>query len=1327
MLLHVTLAALPGSPLRTNSEIVIDAGSAPSGSTICHELTDRYGAARYTIGGTPLEDLTPGSPPFVNGAVILCGPPDSGVPPKVPADVSVPLLFVVSAGPDAGLVMPLKRGTYIVGRGSMGDAADGQRLRISDPALSRCHARIEVGTDAIVLHDLRSANGTWLDGRRVRSAVINTGSVLLLGKSTCRLAVPVRDAAVLRHLPEQDGRGFSDPLTVALPATGPGGFLLLAGALLPLILGVVLAMVSGMWVFLAFSSLSAVMAFLSLASARRRRRAQTKSVAHAADADAARRHAAAPSPGSIVLRSAGKENVYSLPPPGYGWYPIRIGAADQPANIQPVPARERFTPPVLAAVPVVLRLGQEEDISIAGADAASLARTVLLQAASAAGCGARMVIVCAGSPGDLEVNARFLPGVVLLPLPQPDTESPKTPAEAASLMSSVPVLQGETPQVVVLAVYGAWAGCGELLAAALPKVPGRRTTILRIAAAKAPTHVEAAAGRATLRTVSASLPFQPDNVGVEAFGTLARVLAGEAAARSAAAGADAPGALPPAAAFADLHRPDPHSIQQAWHRHPSGRPAAVGLTVSGPLALDLESDGPHFLVAGTTGSGKSEFLRTFLLGLALAYPPNALNMLLIDFKGGSGLGPLTALPHSVGLLTDLSPENVSRALVSLRAEVSRREALFAPSGADNLAQYNLAKCNSADSPHLDPLPRLVAVIDEFRMLSDAVPTAVPELLRIAAVGRSLGIHLVLATQRPQGAVTADIRANITTSIALRVQSAAESRDVMGSDSAADIRPGEPGRGYLRKGNDRPVAFQGLSTTLAEAPVAGTVQELGEYLSGAAGARRPVNSRSELQRICSLIRDAAAAGGFPALFRPVQQPLPHVLDRRSVTRLSSGNAGTDRLVLGILDRPELQRLEPLAWSPATDSHLAVLGAGGSGSSETLDLLAAEHLRCLPARHLYVLDASGQLDWTAAAPQTGAYVGPNDTKRGARVLAYLADALVARLSSGQDLPRSGCPGPHPPVTLVVAGWGRWCSAFRQERNPAPEDDLADLVRDGHGGGITVVLSGDRELLGSRFFPLVPNRLFFPTEARDETLLMWPRLPPMDQVPGRLAAIGPVGTPAGSCGQTLAGPHRLDPRQMVPLPAGCSQPHPIRPLPRLLAPDSLEAARDKDFAPVGVWGDELQTAFAHLRPGSVFLILGAPGSGRTGFLRQLDRSMKDLLECRWVKDPSDLPGGPPDGLLLLVDDIDALAPTLQQQLSDLGARGARIAASAASGHQLTLRVPLTAAVRSRPLGALLRPSSPSDADLLGVRVDAGRWPPGRGLLIDGPVSVEIQAAFG
>ncbi len=221
--------------------------------------------------------------------------------------------------------------------------------------------------------------------------------------------------------------------------------------------------------------------------------------------------------------------------------------------------------------------------------------------------------------------------------------------------------------------------------------------------------------------------------------------------------------------------------------------AVVGRTPEGPFVIDLVRDGPHVLVGGTTGSGKSEFLRTLVTSLAMSSPPEQLSFVLVDFKGGAAFGPCTALPHVVGLVTDLDDHLVARALASLRAELRRRERRFAEVGAGDLGAYQ-----RRSGPDTEPVPRLVVVVDELRALVEELPDFVTGLVRLAALGRSLGVHLVLATQRPSGAVSAEIQANVSLRIAFRMRDRSDSLDVLDDGSAAAItqhaRPGPGSRG-----------------------------------------------------------------------------------------------------------------------------------------------------------------------------------------------------------------------------------------------------------------------------------------------------------------------------------------------------------------------------------------------------------------------------------------------------------------------------------------------------------------------------------------------------
>lgn len=214
--------------------------------------------------------------------------------------------------------------------------------------------------------------------------------------------------------------------------------------------------------------------------------------------------------------------------------------------------------------------------------------------------------------------------------------------------------------------------------------------------------------------------------------------------------------------------PTPQKIAEKW-RNATGFSTEIGVGDQGVYTLDLVKDGPHGLVGGTTGSGKSEFLRSLVAGLATHNDPTRLNFILIDFKGGAAFKACERLPHTIGTISNLDEQLANRALISLEAEMERRQRLFAAAGegVDNITEY------LATNPP-EPMPRLLLVIDEFAMLAKDFPDVLTSLVSIGAVGRTLGVHMILATQRPAGVVNNDILANTNLRVALRVQSKEDS-------------------------------------------------------------------------------------------------------------------------------------------------------------------------------------------------------------------------------------------------------------------------------------------------------------------------------------------------------------------------------------------------------------------------------------------------------------------------------------------------------------------------------------------------------------------------
>ncbi|GAB3532858.1 hypothetical protein GCM10027403_05980 [Arthrobacter tecti] len=1290
--LHATLAAGPGAVLPSGEpteEIVVNTAVLSTGELLRAELAGRTGVEHFQVAGEPVESCVPGVPPLTHGAVIVASR-RSHNGESSPASVGN-LMFVVRSGPDAGKLVPLARGTYRIGRSA-------PEITIHDPELSRTHAVLTVTNDAITLADKHSANGIWVDGSRVESALVTTDSVIRLGASQCALTLTDEPPAAVEPV------DLAEPSEVPAPAPPERNRMLLVTALLPLVLGVVLAVTTGMWFFLAFSALSAVTGLIPLVSGRRKRAAFSAAVAAAVLTDSERRRRAACDVADLAL-SALQSRLQPLGPAPTGALHrgryVRIGIADQPANIAVKPRPAGWEPPVGEAVPLVIPLsaaterGGEEPLNLTVSGPPEVLRNaahlLLLQLCVLEAAGS---IICFGGSDDLPSSARFLPQVSLV-----------TDRERLDQLLS-------TGRLSTLLLFGTSAG-------AIVRLPGIR--VYRFCAPSVPATgggwtVDYLQLEPALVSPSGKVRFEPDLVQADTFDHLARALGN--AARAGLEDASSV-TIPDEVALADLLAWESASVARRWRAPSKGSTLAaiVGSCGDGPLMLDLVTDGPHLLVAGTTGSGKSEFLRTMVLSLCLTHAPSDLSFLFIDFKGGSGLGVLADLPHVTGMLTDLSPAAVSRSLISLKAEVKRREYLFAACGATDYLEYRAV-------PGHGPLPRLAIVIDEFRMLSEEVPGSVQELMRIATLGRSLGLHLILATQRPQGAVTSDIRANVTASIALRMQSPMESQDVLESTVASTIPVRLRGRGYARVGGQKPVEFQTATTaggSSARPPaITSLAAHLGEASSPDVGTLPGRDAATGLDALIASVRTAAVEFVAPAVRVPVCPALPENLPPDA--GMSPGSP-----CLGLLDVPERQEQYSLSWIPEQDSHLAFIGQPAGGLSAALCAAGGQLLQHLPDTHLYVLDGDGSLRSLAQVPQTGAYVTASDAKRAARVLRRIATLVEHRLSSGSEAAASASPA----VAVLISGWGRWAGSFRSGRFAWAEEALQDIARDGQTAGVTLLIGGERELISSRFFSLLPNRLYFPTGMNPESLLSWPKMPAVDPVVGRAYVQGRIGAADGAVAQLVLTIPEIPVRQ----PA--KAPFIVAALPAAVTASELKLppiSDREDPIPVGVGGDDLATVCLTLRERSVALLVGPPGSGRSHTLELMAQLAPPRLVCLRPDSGEDpvafwrtaAEQGVPDRALLLVDDADNLPRESHQHLAHLVNCGARIVLASMPSLSAVSSIPLTAAVRGNPLGLVLGARSPADGDVFGIRLDAGGGTqPGRAFLIDARGAQEIQVA--
>ena len=521
------------------------------------------------------------------------------------------------------------------------------------------------------------------------------------------------------------------------------------------------------------------------------------------------------------------------------------------------------------------------------------------------------------------------------------------------------------------------------------------------------------------------------------------------------------------------------SVLQRWsaQRYASDIRCYLGVSSGGSLNIGLSEHGPHWLLGGTTGAGKSQLLRSLVLSAALRYPPERLGLILVDFKGSAGLGPLAQLPHALSVLSNFDMSAVERALEFLRADIHRREVDLQALGVNSYRDY-LASCQAAiTTPRY---PELLIVVDEFRMLIDSMPDAMAELMRIATIGRSLGLHLVLATQRPQGAISQDIRANIATSICLRVASAQDSYNLLEHESAAYISAAHPGAGYVRLPDGRSLPFRApLVDAVPSSSDARPVQVLGleeggwRELTAASAVQKGGGHEDELlirsaQQIralyereyapknlqknaavqdeyCPIPPELPESTPLPVLEAPVSEPVAYGIDPAATSQVvdsqepADSGAASEGYLLGELEIARYGVRRPISWSG--QQTLALLAQSAERAPMLYGLLA----QAFAARTPVVLLTSDGALYRDLEPYAGAF----EALVGAQELSHLRFCLEElRTPNLWGTEASARP------LIVVDGLDSWLEAL--VRQPDTENLLYDLLSQGCRRGYSVVFT-------------------------------------------------------------------------------------------------------------------------------------------------------------------------------------------------------------------------------------------------------------------------------
>ena len=557
---------------------------------------------------------------------------------------------------------------------------------------------------------------------------------------------------------------------------------------------------------------------------------------------------------------------------------------------------------------------------------------------------------------------------------------------------------------------------------------------------------------------------------------------------------------------------DDIDLQQRWATSTIYKSMSAPLGVKTKdeiVCLDLheKAHGPHGLVAGTTGSGKSEILQTYILSMATLFHPYEVGFVIIDFKGGGMVNQFKPLPHLIGAITNIDGREINRSLMSIKAELQKRQRLFAENGVNNINNYiKLYKSGKIKTP----IPHLILIVDEFAELKAEQPEFMKELISAARIGRSLGVHLILATQKPSGQVNEQIWSNSRFKLCLKVQDQQDSNEVLKSPLAAEIK--EPGRAYLQVGNNE--IFELFQSAYSGAP-ARNVANTKEYqisevsLSG----KRKVVFRQKNEKT-----DGVVETQLDAIVSHVQK----YCEENNIIKLSDiclpslvdvisypNNIKSDKkyaLPIGVYDDPANQQ-QPIASVDISDGNIAIIGSSQYGKTNMLQLIVKHFASNLSPKELniYILDfGSMALKIFDQLNHVGGVVVSSDDEKIKNFFRLMNKEMLIRkekfaklgITSFNSYKEAGYED-LPQILITVDNF----IAFRELYNEY-EDDMISLCREGTSLGICIVMTSlQTNGIGYKYLSNFPNKICLYCNSSDEynTLFDRCKLQPKN-VPGR-----------------------------------------------------------------------------------------------------------------------------------------------------------------------------------------------------------------------------------
>ena len=1379
--------------------------------------------------------------------------PNSRIPneSQTPGAPAVSLLHILR-GPDAGATSPISRGRTSLGRAAL-PARGGEQphhIHLQDPFLKPMHGNFYADSSGIRWIEKHPAASEG--GKKVQSAeprILRWDEPFRLGSSLCMLSSPSADGEHTAKkasatatpgsssgsspgsspgepsqtlAPLGDAGNPFEPVVVNPPAPRKLKQILLS-VCLPIVVGLIIALVTGMWFLLLMSAASSLLMLLHFFGGRAENRAASQQT-HQAALQEKERALALPTAGDLAISgpSALHDAAYPAMVLGCGPRLPYLRGRNLPLGTLEKQDAPHYLPPPTPALGHYLKL---EEVHL---------RAYLVQLVAGYPGSVHVLLADAESADQQRTNSLLqtlavVPGVSVHCLPGVQQEKYLQALQSSlqsEFSSSVPPLilmplQASPVYAPLLTALnsGAAVESSQSRAFASPreqKMNAPALCVLGTTEGDSSTHAPGALfGAAWVECASegshrqsiryraqgyAAPPVQPtegvyqvhpltceglcqhaDGLSVEAFCAALENLY--------RAGCEQEqGALGEAQVHQSAHlfsslqaqsarqknRTDDmavESVLQRWsaQRYASDIRCYLGVSSGGSLNIGLSEHGPHWLLGGTTGAGKSQLLRSLVLSAALRYPPERLGLILVDFKGSAGLGPLAQLPHALSVLSNFDVSAVERALEFLRADIHRREVDLQALGVNSYRDY-LASCQATDTT--PRYPELLIVVDEFRMLIDSMPDAMAELMRIATIGRSLGLHLVLATQRPQGAISQDIRANIATSICLRVASAQDSYNLLEHESAAYISAAHPGAGYVRlpdgrslpfraplvdavpsSSDARPVQVLGLEEGgWRELTAASAVQTLGgnedELLIRSAQQIRALYEREYAPRglqknaavedeYCPIPPELPESTPLPVVEAPVSEPVAYGIDP-AVTRQEPAGSGaaSEGYLLGELEIARYGVRRPISWSG--QQTLALLAQSAERAPMLYGLLA----QAFAARTPVVLLTSDGALYRDLEPYAGAF----ETLVGAQELSHLRFCLEElRTPNLWGTEASARP------LIIVDGLDSWLEAL--VRQPDTENLLYDLLSQGCRRGYSVVFTSalnPRGRFAAAAHSTLLSRRFLDADLMRSTSKDYP-------------------TPAqshycveGAINEELIGDQPLSASILSPCVSGFreliqvlrgnaasassgSSAHPgtlLRQFPEYYRMPSTEYVTAA-HATCNPQGAKLLVAFDRRQmpvwmsapAGAVVPVQGSRSAGKSTLLESIAQ-LNPQLSALVLEGSGGATGEPPSvertralldsvknpaHTLVLIDDLQYLQPAVQQLL--LERRGEfRAMLVAYTPWPRRASSPLLAALMGCSRALLLAPASLADADMCTVtalpldRFTQGEQPAGRLVVVDG-----------